>query len=476
MENDWKAVLATNVVTAGVAEKRKNRIDKLLQAMAFFIILIAGLGEDKIVNAQLGGLPKALTFLFVGLAFLRLLVEADFVRTKNLASPFFQYCLYVLGLTFWSLFIWYANNTDASSIKRGASKILYQSIALMVAVCLVYLFGRLAIDIFAAGICAANFGIMLIEMPAYGVGPSIQSLVTSIITIGETTEGYAEQLEIHEVTFLYALFILYYMLFAPKDTRQDKIRNIVLTVFSIFFFLTGMKRILIPAVILGFMYVIAVGKLKKYGNLIIGTGIFICAFCWFYLYFVSTGDAATVMDKLGINSMGRSYIWALVRKYYEFTPAYIGRGFEAVDAIVTYFYKAGLIDVAYPLHNDVLKVYVELGFVGMTFWSVFLYVWLPIYWVKKYGQKMGLVYMAMMIPMTITYLTDNTAFYFWVTLCLRLIPMGMIADDGKENAEDTRVSAHMDTAEEIQAMIREEIAKDSGMQKRAEKRVSYTKK
>lgn len=445
--------------------KKKNHIEQLLQMLAFLVILIAGLGEDKIVNAQLGGLPKALTFLFIGLAFLRFLVEADFLRTKNLASPAFQYSLYIIGLTVWSLYIWFYNETDVSSIKRGASKILYQSIALAVAICLVYLFGRLAIDIFASGICAANFGIMLIEMPAYGVGPSLQSLMTSIITIGETTEGYAEQLEIHEVTFLYALFILYYMLFAPRDTKKDKRRNIALTLASIFFFLTGMKRILIPALILGFIYVWVVKKLKNYGKIIIWTGILICAFCWTYLYFVSTGDAATVMDELGINSMGRSYIWSLVRKYYEFTPAYIGRGFEAVDSIVTYFYKAGLIDVAYPLHNDVLKVYVELGFVGMTFWSLFLYVWLPIYWVKKYGQEMGLVYIAMMIPMTITYLTDNTAFYFWVTLCLRLIPMGMIADKGQANTVNIHPTAHMDTAEEVQSMIREETLRQTAIQK-----------
>lgn len=460
----------------GNKSKKENCIEQFLQILAFLIILVAGLGEDKIVNAQLGGLPKALTFLFIGLAFLRLLVKADFLRTKNLSSPSFQYSLYVVGLTVWSLYIWFYNETDASSIKRGASKILYQSIALAVAICLVYLFGRLAIDIFASGICAANFGIMLIEMPAYGVGPSLQSLMTSIITIGETTEGYAEQLEIHEVTFLYALFILYYMLFAPQETKKDKRRNMLLTIASVFFFLTGMKRILIPALILGFLYVLVIRKFKKYGQAIIWTGILICAFCWTYLYFVSAGDAATVMDNLGINSMGRSYIWSLVRKYYEFTPAYIGRGFEAVDSIVTYFYKAGLIDVAYPLHNDVLKVYVELGWVGMTFWSLFLYVWLPIYWVKRYGQEMGLVYMAMMIPMTITYLTDNTAFYFWVTLCLRLIPMGMIADRGQINTECPRPTAHMDTAEEIQAMIQEEALRQADVQKHTQRRYHIQKR
>ena len=83
----------------------------------------------------------------------------------------------------------------------------------------------------------------------------------------------------------------------------------------------------------------------------------------------------------------------------------------------------GLIDGAYPLHKDILKVFVELGFPGLVFWSAYLYIILPIYWSKAFGHEAALLYMALMNPISITYLTDNTAFYFWVTLCLRLIPL-----------------------------------------------------
>ncbi len=33
------------------------------------------------------------------------------------------------------------------------------------------------------------------------------------------------------------------------------------------------------------------------------------------------------------------------------------------------------------------------------------------------------MYMAILLYMTVTYLTDNTAFYFWSSIGLRLIPM-----------------------------------------------------
>ncbi len=42
---------------------------------------------------------------------------------------------------------------------------------------------------------------------------------------------------------------------------------------------------------------------------------------------------------------------------------------------------------------------------------------------KNHGTETGLLYMAILCYMSATYLTDNTAFYFWSCIGLRLIPM-----------------------------------------------------
>ena len=51
----------------------------------------------------------------------------------------------------------------------------------MVAICCVYLYGRFSIDLFTIGICCANLFILFSEVPAYGVGESVSSLLTSIL-------------------------------------------------------------------------------------------------------------------------------------------------------------------------------------------------------------------------------------------------------------------------------------------------------
>ena len=101
--------------------------------LAVLLFTVSGLGEGKSINAVLGGLPKAVTLAFVGLAGLEFFIRGDFDRLKKLAGPSGLYILYLAVLAAWSMFIWVRNFTAFASITRGVEKILYQSIATVVA-------------------------------------------------------------------------------------------------------------------------------------------------------------------------------------------------------------------------------------------------------------------------------------------------------------------------------------------------------
>ena len=146
-------------------------------------------------------------------------------------------------------------------------------------------------------------------------------------------------------------------------------------------------------------------------------------FYFFYLKVVRDGSFSELMSKLGIDMMGRNYIWSLTNSYYRLSPTYMGLGFEAVDRISKEWYDAGLVQAAFMFHNDILKVFVELGFPGFTVWSLVQYVVYPVYFNKKFGTEVALCYIALLFYMSFTYMTDNTAFYFWCTMGLRMIPL-----------------------------------------------------
>lgn len=305
---------------------------------------------------------------------------------------------------------------------RSCSKVLFQSIAILTAVALVYLFREKAIELFTICICMINGAIMLLCIPGYGIAASIQSLITCLVTFGDAV-GYARQLEIHDLTFVFGQMIVYYAVFAPHTTREEKRKRWRYLLLCIWFFLVGMKRSAIPAVVL----FIIVGLLLRKRKLphwfypVVGVGCIV--FFLVFLYCVRNGIVTALLLRFDIDMMGRDCLWSLANPYYEFSITYIGHGFEYVDSLVTQWYNEGILNHPYPFHNDILKVFVEMGFPGFMLWSGIQYVLTPLFWQRYADQQTTLLYMCVLGYMTVTYLTDNTAFYFWSAMALRLLPL-----------------------------------------------------
>ena len=114
-------------------------------------------------------------------------------------------------------------------------------------------------------------------------------------------------------------------------------------------------------------------------------GLLWVAFFFLYIYGVRTGEVSKIMNMVGIDMMGRDYLWQLVGEHYDFSIGYMGHGFEYVDSIVANWYSSGLINHPYPFHNDILKVFVEMGFPGFVLWSGIQYVIVRIFWTKYAG-------------------------------------------------------------------------------------------
>ena len=395
--------------------------------LPFLFILVTGiaaLGEDKTLNARFGGLPKALTLLVPVIAFLILIVSGELKRFRYIGKPALMYIVYWGMLCLWSVILWVINFSSTKAINRGVDKMEYQTIAIVVAITAVFIFGEKTVDYFAAGIFLGNGLIALIEMPNYG-GPvaSIESVINMLTSFGDT-HGFSAAMEIHEVTFLYGLFIVYYAVFAKRDDPSQKRRNRIYIVLSFFFMLLGFKRLLLFCAPLIAVIAWLIMHSKKPFRHVMALGIFWTVFFFVFLYVVYTGYLSQIANSMGVNMMGRDYIWKLVKKFYRLSPTYLGQGFGTVDGvIVSELYHAGLIDQAYPLHNDVLKVFIEFGFPGLIIWSGAQYILFPILFKKMFDTETAVLYMSLLTLMSTTYLTDNTAFYFWCMMALRLIPL-----------------------------------------------------
>lgn len=395
---------------------------KLLTIGCVVFLAGAGLGEWKVLNSMLGGLPKAISLGVIGLAVLYALFYPDEKRFREIWKPTLLYMSLMAALFFWSMVIWIESFATVSSMIRSCSKLVFQSIAILTAVALVYLFRGKAIELFTISICIINGAIMLLCIPDYGVAASIQSLVTCLVTFGDAV-GYARQLEIHDLTFVFGQMILYYAVFAPRTTRQEKCKRWLYLLACCWFFLVGMKRSAIPAVLLFILIGLLLRKRKVPGWFYPAVGGGCILFFLVFLYCVRYGIISRLLNSVGVDMMGRDYLWSMANPYYEFSVTYLGHGFEYVDTIIGQWYNAGLINQPFPFHNDILKVFVEMGFPGFLLWSGIQYVLTPLFWQRYADQQTALLYMCELGYMTVTYLTDNTAFYFWSTMALRLVAL-----------------------------------------------------
>ncbi len=403
-------------------QKNKSKCPLFIAFIAVACTVLAGLGDWKVLNNAYGGLPKAVALGTIVCAFLYFLVTADFAKLKK-ATGYFPIFLLLIGIYILiSMFIWVTDFSRTTSISRAGQKILFQLITIVYAVFMCYLFEEKAVHYLFFSMCAANTGIMLLEMPKYGIAESIASVVRCIVTFGEA-EGFVRALEIHDITFLFGHFFIYYMMFAPKDTKGEKRLKRCGVLLSLFFMLVGLKRSTLPAVIFVCIYVKLVRLARKPQKLVRATGIILFLFFYLYLYLTRSGILVSFLESLGVDMMGRDVLWSLPNDYYSLSPLWKGLGFESVTDLVNMWYREGLINRAYPLHNDILRIFIELGALGFTLWAGINYILYPGYWMKKHSTETGLLYMAILAYMTVTYLTDNTAFYFWCCIGLRLIPM-----------------------------------------------------
>ena len=414
--------LLRNGANSKMLQSSKKECPAFVAFLAVVCTVFAGLGDWKVLNNAFGGLPKAIVLGTILCAFLNFLVAADFAKLRKAMGYFPIFLVLIAVYSLVSMYIWITDFSKVASISRAGQKILFQTITIIYAVFMCYLFEDRAINFLFFGMCATNTAIILLEMPKYGIKESIASVVTCLVTFGEA-EGFVRALEIHDITFLFGQFFIYYVMFAPKSTASEKRLRRAGMILSLFFILLGLKRSTLPAVLLVCMYVKLLRITGKPMKFILATGIALFLFFYLYLYLTRSGILVAFLESLGIDMMGRDVLWSLPNDYYKLSPFWKGLGFEGVTDLVNKWYKEGLINRAYPLHNDILKVFIELGALGFTLWAGINYILYPAYWMMRHNTETGLLYMAILSYMTVTYLTDNTAFYFWSCIGLRLIPM-----------------------------------------------------
>lgn len=389
--------------------------------IAVLCTAVAAMGDWKPLNEAYGALPKAVSMGVIGCAVLCFCVRPDYPRARQAVSFFPLFMLLIAIFPLLTMSLWISNLAVMGSIWRSLQQISYQIIAILYVVSMVYLFGRRAIDYFFTALVLANGSIVLLEMLKHGFVESIQSVIDCCSSFGDITYGFMRAIEIHDITFLFGQLFIYYLCYASLEEPEQTGRNWSYAITCFLFVLMGFKRIIflamLPALV---MRLFVRSKHVRFWLWLMGFGAVFLSFL--YIYLIHSGTLVAFLMGKGIDLKGRETFWTVASSYFEFSIFWRGLGYEAVNALTNTWVETGVLSKAFPLHNDFLKVYLEIGAIGLALWTGIQYVFYPQYWAKKHFSNCALLYVAIILYMSVTYLTDNTAFYYWSSIGLRLIP------------------------------------------------------
>lgn len=332
-----------------------------------------------------------------------------------------------------SLIIWLDLGADTAMVLNGVTMVIPQLLAILVAAATLYLFGSRGIWYCLGAMCAANLITLLLVIHAGGLGAFAEEFYTLLVTFTGETGPLMEQLETHELTFAFGPFLIYLFLYRKEISHPG------LWMISVcFFLLVGLKRIAFPAIVLGILVALILRMFseKAARQAAFCVAVVMMAASFLYIVGIRYGLFEYLEEHLGLDTMARRLLFSNVAPYYEISIAYMGRGtgFERfVEWLSGVEFQAPLRTQT-QIHNDFLRMYLNIGFIGYWTWiSSWLLMRLR-YWFRQGGKSTGCLFLGICVYCFVLYATDNAIYYPYPMITCSLIPMACHMDTLAEDA------------------------------------------
>lgn len=375
--------------------------------------------------------PCALAILFLALLNFTATVRLD--RVMLLARYTAVQMLPLLIPLVFSSIIWVSQRAEGITVLNGVTMIVPQLLSVLVAVATLYLFGEKGIWYCLGAMCAANFLSVLAVIYEGGLDEFLQELYTMLVTFSKETGPLMMRLETHDLTFAFGPFMIYLFLHW-KESPHPFLWMVLISIF----FVLGLKRIAIPAVALGFLVAVLVRMLPENParQTALCVAVVMMVLSFLYIAGIRYGLFEYLEEQFQIDTKGRVALFGNVAPYYDINFTYMGKGtgFERFVEWLSGVESPVPLRTQTQIHNDFLRMYLNIGFIGYWVW---LWSWLPVrlrYWFRQGGKDAGSFFLGICIYSFVLYATDNTIYYPYTMIVCSLLPMACRLDTIAEMA------------------------------------------
>lgn len=238
------------------------------------------------------------------------------------------------------------------------------------------------------------------------------------------TNNFGSLLEVHSIGLTLPLFLIYFLF---EHFQNKKKLNWTFWIGVLFTFMCGKRISLIGVLVVLVCYYILrkqPNRLRKKELHLFMTIVFVMTFV--YLLFVKYDGFLYVAHILNINTMSRMETWSALKDLYSISPFFMGNG---VGFSMFYLknlkgiYINGFLNKVGDVHNDILKAYIDVGFLGFIFYMWYLFVRNLKFFMKKNCVETATLYFLLMIYTVFLMFVDNIMRYDLYLMSLFLIPM-----------------------------------------------------
>ncbi len=399
---------------------------RFLLAAAFFLLTTA-MYYFNTEYIRVGGIDIMYKMFFAALilagSFVVFLVDTNLEKAGALAKYTCVLLLPHIIVLFVSMPLWVINMSRMTVIRRGVFEQLYGISIVLASAGLIYIFEKSGLWLNLTAMLAANLITILKVIRQAGFHEYWQELKLVVLTFAKETGELMQAVEIHELTFALGLFLLF-LLVSWREEGKKKLFWIFF-VLTAFCFLSGMKRIgvfaLALCVLSEWFLMLFTGKAGKRRIWLWLFSLAAVMMAFAYICVVRSGVYAYLEEKFQLDTMGRRFLNDMINQYYEISPAYLGQGGGFISRLFSDMPEDFTIRA---LHNDVLKVYIDIGFWGFWLWMLSFFP-LRVYFVTKWqGSKGGIMCAGYCLFILVTAFTDNTIYYTYLTGAAAVLTMG----------------------------------------------------
>lgn len=334
-------------------------------------------------------------------------------RNKALYSKGFllinlAYLPYILGAIYTVVLSIFVGN-KYGQVSQAITTSMFIVVDALAAAALIALFKNRAATVVFWGIVFSYSLSLIIALRDIGLAETIK-YYTSGDFLGYYRNGlYFEKHDVGVAVVPFVLYYFYTFLCGHKDAERYRIPKII--VLLIIMFLCG-KRVAMLALAIGILIALIFasrmgGKSKIALTLLLSAFVF----CFVYIVLIKTGAFSRIVNILGINSMARTDVYDWFRDWYSLSPFYAGYGFQYVHKFMEAGMANSLVNSFGYLHNSILQIYLELGFVGFFIWYGYVIVIHPMLVKKFCDEKVFLFWTVVILPYILMLMVDNVMTY-----------------------------------------------------------------